>query len=118
MHVRAEGSHVVTLMKAVAQLHALCKSRTLGALMPLCLPANDILGHEKHRLLAERGWTLNIDLDTYSEQQLLGIARIACLTEAELYFLVDAQCFDHELNRRNEDAALSTLQHALLRGPP
>ena len=86
--------------------------------MPLCLPAHDILGREKHRLLAERGWTLNIDFDTYSEQQLLGIARITCLTEAELYFLVDAQCFDNELNRRNEDAALSILQHTLLKGPP
>lgn len=91
-----------------------------GALsgMLLRLPPQDSLQDAKHRLLAERGWALEIDLLTCSIEQLLGTARIACLSESDLYFLLESEGFDGELSRRNEDAALSLLLRSLPTGLP
>ena len=84
--------------------------------MLLRLPLKDSLLDTKHRLLAKWGWALEVDLLTCSTEQLLGTARIACLSEADLYYLPKSEGLDRELSRRNEDAALSLLQRSLPAG--
>ena len=86
--------------------------------MLLRLPPQDSLLDAKYRLLAERGWALEIDPLTCSIEQLLGTARVACLSEYDLYFLLESESFAGELSRRNEDAALSLLLRSLPAGLP
>jgi Rubisco LSMT substrate-binding len=86
--------------------------------MSLQLRAADPLSHDKRRVLAVHGWSLEpADLRDASIKTLLGVARTLVLNEQELYFLDSAANLHALVSPRNEAAALSLLLAACAGGP-